>query len=210
MGKSIPSDYSLLSRVYDQFFTAPLGEGHSRIGEIVSQTSFGDSGKMLEVGVGSGLTLQFLPKGVAYTGIDINELMLSFAKDKKEDMPDKDITLKVMDAHELDFENDTFDLVTAPSVITALRDPLQGTRELIRVTKPGGKIIIIANLRKPGDPISGALKLLDPITRKFLGYRMDLNIGFFEQFENAEMIARNRINYYLGMPLSYLIILEKK
>ncbi|HXH74882.1 MAG TPA: methyltransferase domain-containing protein [Bacteriovoracaceae bacterium] len=204
-----PRDYSFIAPLYDHVFNIPLSEGHREIGSLIKTLSKKPGMKILEVGVGSGLTLNHVPNNQAFTGVDSNERMLSFASAKASKLKRKKITLMKMDAHKLEFKASSFDLVLAPSVITALKSPEKGMQEMVRVTKKGGHIAVIANLRVKNSFRSGMVRLVDPITRKFLGYRTDMDIETFAAFKGLKLVERKQINSVMGMHLSWFLLFKK-
>lgn len=209
MNEAAPRDYSLIAPYYDRFFQKPLEEGHQKIGELLVRLS-GDKSeyKVLEVGVGSGLGMNFLPENVQYTGIDINEQMIELARKRAISTMDE-MDLILMDAKELSFQDESFNLVVASSVLSAMDDPMKGMSEMIRVTKKGGMIAIIANLREKGSATSDLVRRFDPVTRKFLGFRLDLELNDFLNFQELRLVEKETVNRLFGMPLSTYMLFEK-
>lgn len=203
-----PRDYSLIAPVYDHVFNRPLSEGHRKIGALLKDRKNGKDMKVLEVGVGSGLTLDYLPNNMEYTGVDINQKMLSLAYEKANRLKRKNISLSIMDAHKLSYKSNTYDLVLAASVITAVSDPYCAMKEMIRVTKKGGKIAIIANVRN-NSYRSKIVKQFDPLTKRFLGFRTDIDSSFFSRFKDIRLIEKEDVNNLLGFSLSSFHLFEK-
>lgn len=209
MSIAIPRDYSLIAPVYDHVFNRALSEGHKRIGSLLRNKKPVKEMKVLEIGVGSGLTLPHLPNSVQFTGIDINQKMLSLAFDKAKKFRKKKINLSIMDAHKMSFKAGSFDMVVAASVISAVQDPQKAMKEMIRVTKKGGKIVIIANVRNNDSLKSRVVKTFDPLTKKYLGFRTDIDSDFFQQFRDIRMIEKENVNSLFGFPLSSFLLFEK-
>lgn len=205
-----PRDYSFIAPVYDHIFNIPLAEGHQKMGTLMKKTrSKNGASKVLEVGVGSGLTFSHVPAHVDFTGIDVNEKMLSQASKKAVMLKKRKINLEIMDAVKMRFASHTFDLVMAPSVLSAMQEPMSGLKEIIRVTKKGGKIAVIANLRQADKNDSTILKVLDPFTRKFLGFRLDLTLEEMNKFKNLRIVEKKPINNFFGQALSTYVLFEK-
>jgi phosphatidylethanolamine/phosphatidyl-N-methylethanolamine N-methyltransferase len=205
-----PRDYSLIAPLYDRIFNVPLSDGHREIGKLIKGRSRTPGTKILEVGVGSGLTLNYLQNNVEFTGVDINDRMLSLAKKKASFMKRRQITLTHMDAHKLEFKACSFDLIIAPSVITALECPEIAMKEMVRVTKKGGHMAIIANLRTKNSFKSDMVKMVDPLTRKFLGYRTNMEFETFAAFKGLKLVKKKQINNIMGMHLSWYLLFQKK
>ena len=209
MKAAAPRDYSLIAPVYDQVFNRLLNEGHRQIGSLLRKSrSPKKEFQVLEVGVGSGLTLDYLPANIHYTGIDINKKMLSLAFKKAERFKRRKISLSMMDAHCLSFKAGSFDLVLAASVITAVEDPEQVMKEMVRVTRKGGKIAIVANIRNKSYR-SQLVRRFDPLTKKFLGFRTDIDASSFDRIKGIRQIENKDVNSLLGIPLSTFLVFEK-
>lgn len=209
MNQSSPRDYSLIAPYYDKFFHKPLSQGHQTIGSLLRKMSRTRKNlKVLEIGVGSGLSFTHLPAQVDYTGVDVNEEMISMAREKAERLRKRKISLSLMDAKKLSFASHSFDLVVASSVLSAMDEPMKGMSEMIRVTKKGGRIAVVANIRTDSAR-SDVVKMFDPLTRKFLGFRLDLTLEDFHRFRNIRLIEQKQVNRLLGMPLSTYLLFEK-
>lgn len=114
--------------------------------------------KILEVGVGTGKNLEFYSTDKEVTGIDFSEKMLEKAINKSKD---KDhVTLMEMDAENMTFEDNTFDTVVTSCVFCSVPDPVKGLKEIRRVCKNGGKVIMLEHMRS-NKPVFG--KIMDRI-----------------------------------------------
>lgn len=196
-----PRNYSFIAPLYDTIFAKPLGEGHFLIGELIKDNPHK---KILEVGIGSGLTLEHVEEH-DFTGIDISDEMLCEAQVKV--LGRHNIKLFKMDAEELEFSKNSFDIVLAPSVLSAVSAPLEVFKEMIRVTRPGGTIVVIANFSDDRKMMS---KVLDPFTKSFLGFRMDLELSSLKKFKELKLIEQKKINHIAGLNLSWYLKFEKQ
>jgi len=144
MGKiteeNVKKTYEKYAPVYDILFGKILEPGRRRLCERVHEKR---PGKLLEIGVGTGLTLFNYPDQTEVVGIDLSAEMLEHAKAKARDLKGKKITLLPMDAENLLFDDATFDCVTVPYVLSVTPDPRKLVSELRRVCKPGGDIFIL-------------------------------------------------------------------
>ena len=95
----------------------------------------------------------FYPSDVEVTGIDLSPRMLAKAQSKLSRL-DMEISLKEMDVQELDFLDDIFDTVFATFVFCSVPNPIRGLRELRRVCRPGGRLLLLEHMRPEG-PIRG-------------------------------------------------------
>lgn len=138
--QDVLSTYRRYAPIYDLLFGAVLGPGRKRMARIVNQLN---PEKLLEVGVGTGLALSLYPRATQITGIDLSPEMLKRAESQVKKMPEKMVSLHIMNAEELGFADDSFDCVTAPYVLSVTPNPDRLVAELRRVCKPGGHIVIV-------------------------------------------------------------------
>jgi len=132
--------------------------------EILSQAY----GKVLEVGVGTGKNLEYYPPGCEVTGIDLSPGMLAKAR-KKANEVNLPVTLLEMDAQAMEFADDTFDTVVATCVFCSVPDPVKGLKEIRRVCKPKGKIILLEHVRSDNPVLGKIMDILDPLTVRMIG-----------------------------------------
>lgn len=208
MLNSVPRDYSLIAPVYNHVFNKVLSEGHRTLGSLIRKKK-NPALKVLEVGVGSGLTINYLPNGIDYEGIDINAKMLTQAQSLIKIYPKKKIKLNVMDAHKLTYKANSFDVVMAASVLSAVSDPEEVMKEMIRVTKKGGEIAVVTNLRR-NTIGSRIVRRFDPVMKKFIGFRTDMDQNVFQNFKGVELIEQKQVNNLMGFPLSTYLLFRKK
>jgi phosphatidylethanolamine/phosphatidyl-N-methylethanolamine N-methyltransferase len=157
----------------------------------------GDS--ILEVGVGTGLSLPLYPKGVKVTGIDLSQEMLGKAMQRVEeqDLSQVEAVLE-MDAENMSFADNSFDTVVAMYIVSVSPNPVQLTSEMRRVCKPGGDIIIVNHFRSR-NPINRALVnllyLLLPLP-KLTGFRIDLDLEEFIKATRLEVVEVRNANLF--------------
>ncbi|MBM7855885.1 ubiquinone/menaquinone biosynthesis C-methylase UbiE [Desulfohalotomaculum tongense] len=125
-------------------------------------------GKVLEVGVGTGKNLPLYPPECEVTGIDFSSEMLKRAMErvKKNNLK---ITLLEMDAQHMDFPDNTFDTVVATCVFCSVPDPIKGLKEVKRVCKPTGQIILLEHVRSENPVLGKIMDILNPITLAVIG-----------------------------------------
>lgn len=125
-------------------------------------------GRVLEVGIGTGRNLPHYPEGTELVGIDISGRMLERARRRAEQLG-RGVRLEQADVEALPFADDSFDTVLASCVFCSVADPIQGLREVRRVVKPEGQVLLLEHVR-PEKPVLGRLfDLLSPVTRRLLG-----------------------------------------
>jgi ubiquinone/menaquinone biosynthesis C-methylase UbiE len=124
--------------------------------------------KALEVGVGTGKNLDYYPDDIEITAIDLSPRMLKRAQ-KQAGLLGLDVRLLEMDAQSLAFPDNWFDTVFATFVFCSEPDPVQGLRELRRVCKPDGKLLLLEHVR-PGNELLGILfDALNPLIVRMMG-----------------------------------------
>lgn len=125
------------------------------------------SGKVLEVGIGTGRNLKYYPSRCSVTGIDNSKGMLDQAGKKAKGM--KNITLLLMDAEHLDFPDNSFDYVVTTFVLCTIPYPVKALKEMRRVLKPSGEFIALEHMLS-NDPLIAFLEeLIKPFLFLLLG-----------------------------------------
>ncbi len=117
---------------------------------------------VLELGVGTGKNIPFYPPGVQITAIDLSENMLKRARRKLAERPRENVTLQIADAQALTFADASFDTVLATFVFCSVPDPVQGLREALRVTRPGGQLLLLEHMLARPEPLARIMTRLDP------------------------------------------------
>lgn len=138
---SVTSKYNRIAPIYE-LLDLPLEFFFFR--KWRKKSLSGLSGKVLEVGVGTGRNLKYYPAGCRVIGIDKSAGMLQKAWEKAEGM--KNITLYPMDAEHLEFPDNSFDYVVATFVLCTIPDPVKALREMRRVLKPSGELIALEHV----------------------------------------------------------------
>ncbi|MXN63285.1 methyltransferase domain-containing protein [Stappia sp. GBMRC 2046] len=137
---SVNAAYSRWAPVYDFVFSGPLYFG--RRAAVREANRLG--GKVLEVGVGTGLSLPDYRRDIQITGIDLSQDMLARARERVRRKKLSNVeALRAMDAAELDLPDASFDVAAIMYVMTVVPDPAAVFRELERVVRPGGKVIVV-------------------------------------------------------------------
>jgi ubiquinone/menaquinone biosynthesis C-methylase UbiE len=158
--------YDRLAFVYD-LMEGPLERGRfaqwrARLRERVKGPS------ALEVGVGTGKNIPYYPSDVQVTAIDLSPRMLKRARRRAEELG-VNVDLREMDVQDLDFEDNSFHTVFATFVFCSVPDPVRGLKELRRVCKPSGRLVLLEHMR-PGNPLLGwVFDVLNPLVVRVMG-----------------------------------------
>ncbi|HBH87061.1 MAG TPA: SAM-dependent methyltransferase [Syntrophaceae bacterium] len=159
-------------------------------------------GKILEIGVGTGKNFPYYPKDADITGIDIADKMLPFAR-KRADGLGLAIKLIEGDVQALSFPDNSFDTAIATFVFCSVPDPILGLRELRRVVKPDGQILLLEHVRIDRPVIGIFMDILNPVFVNLLG--PNINRRTVENVERAGLMIRS-IEHLCPMQMVKMII----
>jgi len=168
--RQVERAYELLAPVYDFIFDWIFAPGRQA---AILHLGLRPNDTVLEVGIGTGLNLPLYPPSCRLTGIDLSGEMLDKAVERAQKLAMPGVVLKVMDATSMDFAENEFDKALATYTISAVPDPVAVLREMRRVVKPGGSIVILNHFRSERK-LSGHLEdLVAPVCTR-LGWKSNL------------------------------------
>jgi len=193
--------YSEFSHLYDKIFSRFFCE---RITSVISSLNIPPGAKVLEVGIGTGLSLAAYPSHCEVTGIDLAPEMLDRARQKAIENGWTHFHLLEMDALNLKFPDNSFDYVTSFHVISVVPDPVRMLREIHRVCQPGGTVVIINHFRTTKPVLGPLIGSLDPLTRR-LGWRSSLRLS--QAFDGVPLRIEKR---YKTSPFSLFTVVHAR
>ena len=183
--------YERLASVYDLTFGPTLHPGRLQARD---RMVIAPGDHILEVGVGTGINASLYPSNCHVTGIDLSTSMLDKARERVARQGLRNIRLLEMDASSLTFADDSFDIVYAPYLVSVVPDPVQVVREMRRVCRPGGRIIILNHFRSANPMLSWIERAISPFT-VHIGFKSDLDLpGFLAQAELSP-ISIEKVNF---------------
>lgn len=170
--------YEKLASVYDLVFGPTLHPG--RI-EAIQKMKIRPGDSVLEVGVGTGINLSMYPAACAITGIDLSAPMLDKAHERILNKGLRNCRVMEMDAAQMSFPDESFDIVYAPYLISVVPDPVRVAQEMRRVCRRGGRIVILNHFKSENPILSRMETAISPLT-VHIGFKADLDLkGFLTQ-----------------------------
>ena len=142
--RQVKRAYKIYAPAYDFVFDWIFHPGREAAIRLLDA---GPGEHILEVGIGTGLNLRLYPRRCRLTGIDLSEEMLEKAQEKVFELGLDNVRLLAMDATVMDFGDDEFGSAVATYTISAVPDPVSVLREMRRVVKPGGTIVVLNHFR---------------------------------------------------------------
>ena len=191
--ENVEAAYARWAPVYDAAFTLVMNPGRKAAAAAVNRLG----GRVLDVGVGTGLELPMFDSNVRVVGVDLSEPMLEIARKRvaRQNLSNVE-DLRVMDAMNLQFADGAFDVVVSPFVITTVPDPHRTLDEMARVLRPGGEIVIVNHIGADGGPIAAIEALMERRAEK-LGWRpqfpWEIIGGWIDARPDLALLERRRL-----------------
>jgi phosphatidylethanolamine/phosphatidyl-N-methylethanolamine N-methyltransferase len=182
--------YGKMASVYDLFFGLPLHHGRAA---AILRMGIKPGDRVLEVGVGTGMSLPLYPRRCAVTAVDLSESMLARARSRMERYGIRNVHLSQMDATHLKFPGNSFDIVYAPYFINCVPDPITVTSEMKRVCRPGGRIVFLNHFLSDGPLLSRLERAIAPLT-VHLGFKSDFDLPAFLTQTGLRAASIERVN----------------
>jgi phosphatidylethanolamine/phosphatidyl-N-methylethanolamine N-methyltransferase len=187
---SVERVYEKLATVYDLVFGWTLHPGRL---VALERMAIKPGNRVLEVGVGTGINASLYPRTCQVTGIDLSDSMLEKARERVAREGLSNVRLLEMDAANMTFADESFDIVYAPYLISVVPDPVRVAQEMRRVCRKGGRIIILNHFRSPNPILSRAERAISPLT-VHVGFKSDLDLPAFLAQAGLQSISIEKVN----------------
>jgi len=190
---AVKAAYRRYARIYDTVFGPVLQPGRKG---VLAALNLRPGDRVLEVGVGTGLSLQLYPRDVRITGIDVSREMLEKARERVARRGLKNIdALLEMDAEQMNFPDASFDKVVAMYVVSVVERPGKLLEELHRVCKPDGEIFIVNHFQSENRIIGGIEKALSGFSST-LGFHPDFKLHEVLPAGHNGEVSMSRVNLF--------------
>jgi phosphatidylethanolamine/phosphatidyl-N-methylethanolamine N-methyltransferase len=200
---AVKNSYARWAPVYDVTFGKITHAGRrAAVAHINAR-----GGDVLEVGVGTGLSLETYDRALRVTGMDYSEDMLRKARDRVARLGLRHVAgLRQMDARSLDFPDASFDTVAAMHVLSVVPEPGRVMAEIARVLRPGGQVVITNHFRHERGVWAGLARAAAPLER-VLGWHSDFEIDTVLQDPRLHVVTRRDLP---PMGMMTFLVLEKR
>lgn len=181
--------YKRWAPIYDNTFGKIADAGRQQAVDLVN----GLGGRVLEVGVGTGMSLPNYDAGVSVTGIDLSSAMLKKARKRvdRENLSNIEAVLE-MDAGDMEFADGAFDVIVAMYVLTVVPDPKAVMAELARVCKPGGDVVVLNHFSSQDRVMRFVEKTMSPFSEA-LGWRPEFPIETVLGEADLSLVSRQKV-----------------
>lgn len=189
---SIRKAYGFYAPIYNYIFGGIVGEGRR---EAVKALPAEPGDRILEIGVGTGLSLPLYGPEVVVSGIDLSPEMLAIARNKYPQSKYPQVReLLEMDAQDLDYPDDYFAGTVAMYVASVVPDPAAMMREMFRVTRPGGPVLVVNHFASSRSFMRQVEQRLAPLSKK-LGFRPDFSLNNFLESTGTQPDSVRGVNF---------------
>jgi len=171
--RQVERAYDFYAPVYDFIFDWIFAPGRAA---AVQELALKSGETVLEVGIGTGLNLPLYPPSCRLTGVDLSQEMLDKAVERAQKLAMPTLVLKVLHATSVGFSDSEFDKAVATYTISAVPDPVAVLREMKRVVKPGGLLVILNHFRSERRVAGWLEDLVAPVCTR-LGWKSNLQMG---------------------------------
>lgn len=192
--KHIENVYDTYARVYDFLFGRVFQTGHEMAPSLLDLYP---GARLLDVGVGTGLSLPTNARNVDVVGVDLSQKMLDQAQKRVQTLGMTNVQLRKMDATNLEFPDNSFDRVLAAYFISTVPEPIQVVQEMKRVCRPGGYLVFCNHFQHDNPVIAALERVLSPLFYQ-IGFRTDLNVYKLMAAAKLEIESMEKVDF-LGL-----------
>jgi phosphatidylethanolamine/phosphatidyl-N-methylethanolamine N-methyltransferase len=182
--------YQNIAGLYDYTYGPTLHPGRL---EAIKKMAIRPGKHVLEVGVGTGINLALYPSNCRVTGIDLSSKMLAKAQGRIDSKGLQHCEVAEMDATKMSFADDSFDVVYAPYVISVVPDPVAVAREMYRVCRPGGRVVILNHFKSANALMGRFETAISPMT-VHIGFTADLDLPAFLKQADLRPVSIEKVN----------------
>ena len=182
--------YQNLAKIYDYTYGPTLHPGRR---EAIQKMAIRPGHSVLEVGVGTGINLALYPSTSRITGIDLSSRMLDKARERIQAKGLAHCEVLEMDAMAMSYPDNAFDVVYAPYVISVVPDPVKVAREMYRVCRPGGRVVILNHFKSRNPLLSRIETAISPMT-VHIGFTADLDLPAFLEQADLQPVSIDKVN----------------
>jgi phosphatidylethanolamine/phosphatidyl-N-methylethanolamine N-methyltransferase len=201
---AVERSYARWAPIYDRTFGALTREGRRAAVEYINGLG---QGFVLEVGVGTGLALPYYATHCDVVGVDFSPEMLARADERiKRQKLSQVRSLERMDARSLDFPDDHFDAVAAMHMISVVPEPERVMAEILRVLKPGGRLVISNHFARDGGAMAAVEQWLAPFANR-IGWHSDFPMTTVTGMPGFRVVEKRALP---PLGIMTLLVLEKR
>jgi phosphatidylethanolamine/phosphatidyl-N-methylethanolamine N-methyltransferase len=187
---SLEAIYERLAPIYDLIYGITLAHGRR---EAMTRLSPARGESILEIGVGTGLSATAYPAGCHVVAIDLSAHMIERAQARLVKRRIRHVSLCRMDAAHLAFADAQFDAVYAPYVMNVVPDPVKVMREMLRVCRPAGRLVLLNHFRRRGEKRLGLERLLGRMASR-AGVNWDIDLQTLLRAAGLTAQSVDRVN----------------
>jgi phosphatidylethanolamine/phosphatidyl-N-methylethanolamine N-methyltransferase len=188
--RGVSRAYGRLAWAYDWIFGAALHAGRRR---AVCRLPIAPGDRVLDVGVGTGLSLPFYPRDCTVIGVDLSGAMLARAADRVARQRLGNVRLVQIDAAHLPFPDESFAVVHAAHLVSAVQDPVAVTAEMRRVCRSDGHVVLLNHFASDDAILARVERILSPLTAQ-AGFTTDLDGTALLALAGLDVVSVERVN----------------
>jgi phosphatidylethanolamine/phosphatidyl-N-methylethanolamine N-methyltransferase len=183
--------YQALAPLYDVVYGALLQPGRRR---ALARLAPRAGERILEVGVGTGVALRDYPADSRVVAIDLSAAMLARARARQQRHRLDHVRLCRMDGEALAFADGCFDAVYAPYIVNVVADPVRLTREILRVCRPGGRLVFLNHFDRLDGTSRSSSRLIGTLAHLLTGVNWNLGLPEFLRDTGLEPVSIELVN----------------